>query len=372
MRTLYELPSDLSGKKILVRMDYDVPITNGVVNSEDAMRIDASIQTIDYLTALGGQVILIGHVGRKGESLEPIANYLNTKRSCFFVRDILGQEAQDAITSMADTDIVLLENLRTNPGEEGNDPEFAKALAGYADYYVNESFAVSHRNHASIAGIPKLLPSYAGLQFEAEYDALSKIQTPESPLVLIMGGAKFETKLPVMEQFLSSAQTIIVGGALVNTLLRKRGFPVGISLVDDGADVSRLLTASNVLLPDRVIVECNGTGVDIPVTEILQGDSIVDLSPQSLERFRATIANAKTIIWNGPLGFYEKGYTKSSEKIVELIQNSKAFSVVGGGDTVAMIRDKKLESSFSFVSTAGGAMLEFLAQGTLPGIEALR
>ena len=372
MKTLRELPSDLSGKKILVRMDYDVPITDGAVNEEDAMRINASIQTIDYLMALGGQIILVSHVGRKGESLEPIAHYLNTKRSCFFVRDILGQEAQNAIASMTDTDIVLLENLRTNPGEEGNDPEFAKALAGYADYYINESFAVSHRNHASIVGIPKILPSYAGLQFQAECEALSKLKNPEPPFVLIMGGAKFETKLPVMEQFLDKAQTIIVGGALVNTLLQKRGFSVGISLIDTTADVTRLLKAPNIFLPDRVIVERHGAGVDIPVTEILQGDNVVDLSPQSLQRFQKTIADAKTIIWNGPLGLYERGYTKSSEKIIELIQGSKAFSVVGGGDTVAMITQKNLTSSFSFVSTAGGAMLEFLAKGTLSGIEALK
>ena len=371
MQTLYEIPSDLSGKKILVRTDYDVPITDGVVREEDAMRINASIQTIDYLTALGAHVIIISHVGRKGESLEPIARYLDEKRTLTFVRDILGDEAKMTIAEMTDTDIIMLENLRTNPGEEGNDPEFAKTLAGYADYYVNESFAVSHRNHASIVGIPTYIPAYTGLQFEAEHRALSKIKSPESPFVLVMGGAKFETKLPVMEQFLDKAQTIIVGGALVNTLLQKRGFSTGISLIDTTADVTGLLKAPNIFLPDRVIVERNGAGIDIPVTEILQGDNIMDLSPQSLERFRKTITDAKTIVWNGPLGFYEKGYTKSSEKVIERLQNSKAFSVVGGGDTVAMIRAKQLEGSFSFVSTAGGAMLEFLAKGTLPGIEAL-
>lgn len=371
MRTLYELPSNLSGKKVLLRADYNVPITDGVVRAEDATKIDVSISTLDYLSALGARIIIVSHLSKSDASMAPVAAYLDQKRPCVFIKDIVGDEAQAAIADMTDSDIIVLENLRTNPGEEANDVTFTQALAGLADYYVNDAFAVSHRAHASLVGVPKLIPAYAGLQFEAEYEALSKVQNPQSPFVLIMGGAKFETKLPVMEQFLGNAQTIIVGGALVNTLLAKRGFPVGISLIDSGASVQNLITAPNVFLPDRVIVERAGVGMDIPVTEVLQGDNIVDLSPQSLERFRNAISGAKTIIWNGPLGFYEKGYTKSSEKLIELISSSQAYSVAGGGDTVAMITEKNLTKSFSFISTAGGAMLEFLAKGTLPGIEAL-
>lgn len=370
MKSLTEL-ENIKGKKILVRVDYNVPVTDGKVLDEDADRILASFETIDYLATSGAKVILISHFGRDGESLAAVSEFLKTKRSTSFVPDLLGDLAKNAIEEMTDGDILLLENLRRNPGEEGNDAAFVDALSALGEVFVNDAFSASHREHASIVGLPAKLPAYAGFLFEREHEALSQILFPKKPFVLIVGGAKFDTKLPILEKFLTIADTIVVGGALANTLLSKRGYPIGKSLVDDSEDVSQILASPNLFLPDRVMVERGGIVREVAVNDVITEDVIMDLAPVALDRLAPILANAVTILWNGPLGFYEKKYTASSERLVSLVRQSKAYSVAGGGDTVSMLRAKKLTESFSFVSLSGGAMLEFLADGTLPGIDAL-
>ena len=371
MKSLFEMPTDLSGKRVLVRVDFNVPLVDVVVMDSDAGRIRVSFETIDYLETLHARIILISHFGRTGETLKPVADYLNSQRACTFVPAVIGEQVTEEISLMEDGDIILLENIRTHAGEESNEEEFVKQLAGLADYYVNDAFSASHRAHASIVGIPAVVDSYMGRQFEREYDALSRVLNPEHPFILIVGGSKFETKLPVLSKFLVSAERVFVGGALVNTLLAKRGFQIGKSLTDPTVDVTPFVTAPNLVLPDRVIVDRDGLKLDVPVTEVLPQDTIFDISPTSMDRLAPIFERAKTVLWNGPLGMYEKGYVEGTLRMIELMKSSSAFRVVGGGDTLSLIESRGLHDSFSFVSTAGGAMLDYLATGTLPGIEAL-
>lgn len=365
--------SDLEGKRVLVRVDFNVPVQNGVVLPSDMRRIDASLETIDYLTTSGAKVILISHFGQKGESLQSVFDAFNTLRVASFAHDIGGAETTELMETMRPGDILLLENIRMNDAEEKNTTEFAETLSKLGDIYVNDAFSASHREHASIVGLPKLLPAYMGFQFEREYRALSRVLETSGDMVVIMAGAKFSTKLPIMEQFLPRTKALFVGGALLNTLFQARGYSVGQSLIDPSADVSRLIVSRSLILPDRVIVDRLGARTDVMISEIQPMDKIMDIAPSAVDRLGAFLGGAKTVIWNGPLGVYEQGYTSGSERLAELIQTktTRAFTVVGGGDTTALIDQKSLGTGFSFISTAGGAMLDFLAEGTLPGIKAL-
>ena len=303
---------------------------NGVV--ENDYQIKVSLPTLEYLKNNGAQVIIATHLEKQTDSISTLKQYLPE-----------GAE--------------FLPNLRNDSREEVNDESFAKELASKAEIFVNEAFSVSHREHASVVGVPKLLPSYAGLHLEKEVKELSKAFNPEHPFLLIIGGAKFDTKLPLIEKFAKIADEIFVGGALAHNFFKEQGIDIKNSLVSDG----------NFNLQDLL-----GTGkIILPKDPIWLGDKIVDAGPETLEDLRARIEKAKLIIWNGPLGNFETGHGKATNELTRLITNSKANSIIGGGDTLVAIKNESLLEKFSFVSTGGGAMLEFLAKGTLPGIEAL-
>lgn len=320
----------LSGKRVLVRVDWNVPIENGVV--VDDFRIRRSLPTIEFLQNAGAKVIMATHLEPEEASLEPLQRFVPN-----------GAE--------------LLPNLRSNPGEKANDVSFAKELASLADIFVNEAFSASHREHASIVGVPKLLPSFAGIEFVKEVESLSKAFEPEHPFVLILGGAKFETKLPLLKRFLDSADTALVGGALANDFWKSAGIDVGDSLVSN-VD----LGLKNLLGSGKII---------LPADTTLEGDRIVDAGSKTIEAWKEKIDSAKFILWNGPLGEYEKGYKKYTLELAKAVATSGAKTIVGGADTLAAIMELDIFDRFGFVSTGGGAMLDFLSTGTLPGIKAL-
>jgi phosphoglycerate kinase len=273
---------------------------------------------------------------------------------------------------LQDGEVLLIENVRQHDGETSNDMEFARALAELADVFVNDDFAASHRAHASLHAICSLLPSYAGINFMREYTELSKVMDPESPSLFILGGAKFETKMPLVEKYLSIYDYIFIGGALANDFFKAKGYGVGTSLVSDvSLQDSPLLSNPKILLPVDVTAVRN----EVPrVTEpiaVQEDESILDVGPKTIEMLASYIKQAKTILWNGPMGNYESGFQKETLACAQLIAEAEAYTVVGGGDTVAAIESLQCEDKYSFLSTAGGAMLTFLEDGTLPALDAL-
>ena len=365
-------PIEFTGKRVIIRVDFNVPIENGVVSESEAFRIHAVVPTIQWLKNAGAKIILISHIGRGGDSLSPVADYITTtlpELGVKFIPEIIGESVNTAISNLKNSDVILLENIRQNPGEEKNDSEFAKTLALYADYYVNDAFAVSHRAHASVVGIPAIIPGYAGLLIESEINHLNQALHPQSPSVLIMAGIKFETKLPLIEKLLPLYDSVILGGGLLNTYLKSSSISVGKSVIDESADLSSIIGNTKIIVPDIVVIERDGTSYEINTTEVMENDIIVDVVIS--EKMKKFINTAATIVWNGPLGWYEKGYMQSTLDIVSSL-GSTTHTIVGGGDTVTVIRKEKLEDKITFLSTGGGAMLEYLQDGTLPGIEILK
>ncbi|MBX2866458.1 phosphoglycerate kinase [Candidatus Kaiserbacteria bacterium] len=368
MKSIVDVP-DLRGKKVLLRASLNVPIENGEVI--DDFRIRKAMKTIDYLVGEGAKVVIIAHIGReKTDTLESVYQAMRRRMSLLWCGDF--SEAKEMTDALENGEALLLENLRCNEGEKKNDDTFAKELASLTDIYVNDAFAASHRAHASIVGIPKHLPSYMGLNFEKEYHTLEEVRTPESPSLFILGGAKFETKAPLITQYADIYDRVFVGGALANDFFKAKGFEVGTSLVSSVAVDDALLSRENILLPVDVTVR-NATG-EVRVTspdDVRSNEMILDAGPETMKMLATYVAEAQTILWNGPLGNYEEGFAEYTEALADLIATSDAYSVVGGGDTIASIAKLQLEDRFSFLSTAGGAMLVFLETGTLPGIEAL-
>lgn len=321
---------DLKDKRVLVRVDWNVPIENGKVI--DDFRIKKSLPTLEYLKNAGAKVIIATHLESKGASIKDLKIYV-----------------PEGMT--------LLGNLRDNPGEESNSEEFAKELASNVDIYVNEAFSVSHREHASIIGLPRLLPSFIGLQFVLELKELSKAFYPKKPFLFILGGAKFDTKLPLLKKFIHIADYIFVGGALANNFFKEQGVDVGNSLINEGDfGLKELLKTGKIILPEDTIIK-NG--------------KILDAGPRAIENLKLLISTSKLVLWNGPLGSYENGYKVATLALAKTISEFSGESIVGGGDTIAALKELDILDKFSFVSIGGGAMLDFLATGTLPGIEAL-
>ena len=353
MRSIKKI-KNLKGKRVLLRVDFNVPVTNGKVM--DDFRIKKSLPTIKYLLKQEAEVTLVTHLGKDGsESLAPVI-------ARFF-----------EISKIRPSKIKFYENIRKFPGEEKNDPEFAKELAREGDIFVNDAFSVSHRSHASVVGVAKLLPSFAGFQLEEEVKNLSKaLKNTKHPFVFILGGAKFSTKMPLIQKYLKSADSVFVGGALANDFFKAQGYDVGRSLVDDaGYDLAKILKNKKLILPVDVVVENGGILLNKKLNEINPEDKIIDVGSESIERLKPIIQKAKLILWNGPLGVYESGGDVYSKKLLKIVASSNAESVIGGGDTVALVSEMKLEKKLSFVSTGGGATLDFLANGTLPGVKAL-
>lgn len=362
---------EVRGKRVLVRASLDVPMVDGVVQSH--FRIVRSMPTITHLMLHGAKVVLITHLGRNPKmTLAPLAEVLKEYVPCTYVPALSGEEVEQAMHAMKDGEVILLENLRMHPGELENDATFAKTLASYGDYYVNDAFAVSHRAHASIVGIPTFLKGFAGVSFLEEYTELAKAFSPEHPSLFIIGGAKFETKEPLIAEYTRDYTHVFVGGALANDFLKAKGFPVGESLLSAKTlEGSPLLERENIILPIDVVVLGDAGKHEVLTGHVEPDEKILDVGPRTMDALAPYIKTAKTILWNGPLGNYEGGFDDATKRCAEMIAESDAYAVVGGGDTVTAIEELHLEDSFGFVSTAGGAMLDFLEHRTLPGIEAL-
>ena len=369
VRSITEL-SDLTGIPILLRESLNVPVDNGRVT--EPFRIDQALNTIEYLRRRRAKTIVISHIGSdRTQSLRPVAEYLRRTLPIGFVDDIVGPHAREAVSAMKDGDVVLLENLRRHTGEMENDEHFARLLASLAHIYVNDDFAAAHRKHASIVTLPTLMPSYAGPTFIHELSQLTTARTPMAPSLAIIGGAKFLTKEPVIRALVKMYDTVYVCGALANDFLRARGMPVGKSLVSNATIDAKVLNHPRIVVPTDVTVQTEEGRKVRTVTDVETSDYIADIGPQSLVQLTDLVTHAKTVLWNGPLGNFEIGFSEMTEAVAKLIAESPGTSVVGGGDTIASIQKLGLNNKFEFISTAGGAMLDFLAHGTLPGIEAL-
>lgn len=367
-KTLNDI-GDIKGKRVLVRVDFNLPINEQGEISND-FRIRKTLPTIDFLRKNGAKIFLISHFGsNQDKTIKRVIDYCKKYFPIAFVKSI--EETKKL--KLKDGDSVLLENVRLlGKGETNNDSEFAKALASLADIYINEAFSVSHRAHASIVSVPKLLPSYAGALFAEEVETLSKAFNPEHPFIFVSGGKKSDTKMPLIGKFIISADRLFIGGVLANEFFKAKGLSVGQSTVVKNSGVKiEWLDNSKLVLPKEVIVDRGGKKLELPITQIASEDRIVDASESFAKELRASLKDARLVIWNGPLGLCENGFCLGTDSVAAAIADSKAFSIVGGGDTEAEIDSLGLSSKFSFVSTGGGAMLEFLADETLPGIEAL-
>ena len=357
--------------RVLLRSSLNVALENGGV--VDPFRIRRAAETISYLTSRGARVVVTGHIGRDHhESLAPVARALKEFAPVSFVPELFGPAASSLVENMRPGEAVLLENLRSVPEETENDETFAKRLSEYGDIFVQDAFAALHREHASVVGVPQILPSYAGLVVADEIKHLRVALNPPSPAVCILGGAKFETKEPLIEKFLTVYSKVCIGGALANDIYKARGWEVGHSLVSETPPPKEVYAHSRLSVAPDATVESSGGHVRVADAEAITLDEkVVDIGPESLRQWAPAISEAQFIIWNGPMGFYEGGYNEWTERLAQLVGSSKAQSIVGGGDTIAAITSQELEEQFSFISTGGGAMLEFLLNGTLPGIEAL-
>lgn len=368
IRSVNEL-GDLSGVRVLVRTALNVPMEQGAVS--DTFRLDRALKTIEFLTARGARVILASHRSETTGSLKPVFDYLKKKIALVYVDDIAGVKAHAAALALKDGQSLMLENLRWDKGEKANDEHFVRELTSMADMYVDDDFTTAHRPHASIIGVPKFLPSYAGFQFLAELEGLTPALTPQSPSLAILGGKKLETKVPLLQTLLKKYDHVFVGGALANDFFLAKGYEIGKSLAS-GTDVaSRLLNDSKILLPTEVSVATVDGRDDVQADNVGAGETISDIAPRSIAALKPYIDKARMILWNGPMGNFENGFREGTDILASFIAKAQGTKIVGGGDTLASIQDLGLEKDFTFVSTAGGAMLDFLANGTLPGIEAL-
>ncbi|HJS62104.1 MAG TPA: phosphoglycerate kinase [Pseudolabrys sp.] len=385
---------DLKGKRILLRVDLNVPVENGIVT--DATRIERAAPAITELAGKGGKVILLSHFGRpKGRdpkhSLKPVAAEVARiiKRPVRFADDCIGEPAEGAVAAMKPGDIVCLENTRFHPGEEKNDAAFVAELAKLGDIWVNDAFSAAHRAHASTEGLGHRLPAYAGRTMQAELEALSRaLDHPQRPLAAIVGGAKISTKLDLLGNLLDKVNILIIGGAMASTFLLAQGKDVGKSLVEaDLANTAREIMAKakaakrEIVLPVDAVVaqkfEARAASRVVDVDKVGGADMILDIGPRSIEQVVSVLARSKTLVWNGPFGAFEmepfdNGTVEVAEAAAELSEAGELVSVAGGGDTVAALNIAGVADRLTYVSTAGGAFLEWLEGKALPGVEVLR
>jgi len=397
IKSIQSVPAgDLRGKKVLVRVDFNVPVTDeGTVR--DDLRIRKTLPTIKYLREAGAKLILLSHIEGNNakltggaDTLEPVAQHIQkTYAGIFgnltFVKDFLGESGVVTVDDMQDGDVVLFENVRTQAGEKKNDIELAKKLAAYGEIYVNDAFAVSHRAHASVVALPSLFPEarYAGIQLASEIEHLSKVFNPSHPFVFILGGAKFDTKIPLIEKYMAEgkADFVILGGALLNDILKAKGYEVGKSLVSNlsgvNFDMNAIISNPKLIIPDDVVVKNQTTGETSTkkLADVSADDSVLDVGPSIVGKIQEILKTAQFVLWNGPMGDYERGFKDQTISIAKEVSASRVQSAVGGGDTTAALAELNLDSDESgvmFISTGGGAMLEYLQNETLPGIDALK
>jgi phosphoglycerate kinase len=386
--------ADVKNKRVLLRVDLNVPMENGKVS--DATRIERMAPTITEIADNGGKVILISHFGRpKGpnpkDSLKPVAAAVAEiiGRPVAFAADCIGDKAAAAVNAMKPGDILCLENTRFHAGEEKNDPAFADALAKLGDIWVNDAFSAAHRAHASTEGLGHHLPAYAGRSMQAELNALQKaLEAPQRPVAAIVGGAKISTKLDLLGNLIAKVNVLIVGGAMANTFLAARGQRVGKSLCEhELAGTAREILAKaqaadcEIVLPVDVVVakkfEAHAPSHVVDVDHVGADEMILDIGPRSVEHVVSVLARVKTLVWNGPFGAFElepfdNGTVAVAEATAELTQAGHLVSVAGGGDTVAALNAAGVTDRLTYVSTAGGAFLEWMEGKALPGVEILK
>jgi phosphoglycerate kinase len=378
---------DVSGKRVLVREDLNVPMKDGTIT--DDTRIRAAVPTLKDLAHRGAMVIVMSHLGRPNGvdpslSLRPVAAELGRKLwgEVKFASDCVGQPAQSAVSRMQPGQVVLLENVRFHKEDEANDPEFARQLASLGEIFCNDAFASSHRAHASVVGVAQYLPAYAGQLMLAELEALHEaLDYPKQPLVAVIGGMKVSTKMGLLRNMLAKVDALLVGGAMANTFLRAQGNPTGASLVEESSldyanDVWKTAGSRLVIPVDLVCTQQIAAGQPVrvvPAGGVEPGWIAVDIGPQTVAKFSERIRGAGTIVWNGPMGIFEiPDFRAGSKGVGEAIASSGAFTLVGGGDTAAAVDAVGLTGRFSHVSTGGGATLEYLEGKELPGVAVLK
>ena len=366
---------EVKGKRVLLLTSLNVPILpDGSVGDE--FRLKRDLPTIEFLANEGAKIILVGYLGRKGETLAPVATALQKLLPAIkisFTSDPV-QSVGAHIEQLPQGECLMLENMRRENGEESDDPALVAELAKLADLFVDDAFAEAHRAYASDWGVAKLLPSYAGFLMEEEVARLSPALTPPAGALAIVGGAKFETKQPLLEKLLGTYPEILLGGALATDLLKARGMPVGASLTSKDPVPVSLAEDERIILPIDLVVE-NASGVSrtIHTGDVRTDERIVDAGPATIAAWVEKIKNAKFVLWNGPLGVYEKGYVAGTDALAKAITESSCVAVLGGGDTAAALAQFTFDPARVFISTGGGAMLEFLAQGgSLPGVDVLK
>ncbi|MEN6349177.1 MAG: phosphoglycerate kinase [Syntrophomonas sp.] len=388
MRSIRE--AELKGKKILMRVDFNVPMDKNLEIIDDT-KMQAALPTIEYILSQGGRLILMSHLGRpKGKpeeqySLKKVALRLATliNKKVSIAPDCIGPETRAMADKLQPGEVLLLENVRFYPGEEKNDPEFSKQLASLGDIFVNDAFGSAHRAHSSTAGIADFIPSYAGFLMEKEVEMLENVlEHPESPRMAILGGAKVSDKLGLIANLLDKMDIILIGGGMANTFLKAQGKNIGKSiyekdLVEEARQLLDKAQAKNVqlMLPQDVVVaeeiKAEAACQTVSVDNVPEGTMILDIGPRTIELFTQAVKKARTIVWNGPVGVYEyKNFARGTEEITRAIASSSAVSVIGGGDSAVVAHNLGLESQITHISTGGGATLEFLEGLKLPGVQA--
>ena len=378
---------DVKGKKVLVRVDFNVPISDG--NVSDDTRIQAALPTIKYLLEQNAAVILCSHLGRpKGEvkpefSLKPVAEYLGKliDAPVAFAEDCIGEKAESAAAALEPGQVLVLENTRFHAGEKKNDPEFAKQLAGLAELFINDAFGSAHRAHASTTGVADYLSAAAGFLLEKEIKYLGNtIADPERPFVAILGGAKVSDKIGVIENLLEKADRILIGGGMANTFFKAQGYEMADSLVEDDAlDTAKVLldkAGGKLVLPVDVVIAdafaADAAAKTMDAGDVPAGWRILDIGPRTIKAFDEIIAKAGTVVWNGPMGVFElEKFAKGTFEVAKSIANSGAIGIVGGGDSASAIKKSGLDDKITHISTGGGASLEMLEGKVLPGLAAL-
>ena len=381
---------DVSGKRVLIRVDFNVPLDEKSGNITDDSRIKAAVPTIDYLLDHDAKLVLCSHMGRPkghivpGLSLKMVAERLARilRQPVDFAPDCIGPEVKDMVDRMKNADVLVLENLRFHPEEEKNDPAFARALAELGEIYVDDAFGTAHRSHASIVGVAKYLPSVAGLLLEKEINSLGKVLLdPVRPFGLLLGGAKVSDKVALIENILPRVDFIIIGGCMAATFLKAKGHEVGLSLLDPNIEIASYLIEKaekhnvKIYLPEDLVVAGIGSDANwetVSVKNIAADKRIMDIGALTISRFTRILERCKTVFWNGPMGIYEiSQFAEGTRAMARIISSINATTIIGGGSTAEIVTAMNLNGRMTFVSTGGGAALKFLSGETLAGVEVL-
>ena len=378
MQSILTQKNKLKGKKVLLRLSLNVPVDDGKVIND--FKLEKILPTIEFLRNEGAKVLILGYAEKKKDTLTPVGEYFKQflpagrqVLSFKFVENILDEKNREIISEMKGGGVILFENLKKYNEEVNNNEEFSKIIASLGDIYVNEAFPDSHRKYSSIIGVPKLMESYFGPLFIKETESLCCVGETQALKLLVLGGNKLKTKLPFVKKFLEITDYVFVGGSLANDFFKLKGYEVGESLVSNGDfGLEEVLNNKKIILPIDVIVQ-NPEGIfDRKVNEVLKDDVILDAGPRTIQLLEEKIKQSKFVLWNGPIGDYKTGFIEGTLGLAQAIAGSDAESVAGGGDTVFCIDKLGLKDKFDFLSTGGGAMLEYISNKTLVGIEAVK